>query len=114
MDIFGLKKSYSKKPKFTKKGVSHTKDGHVRRKPSKWDGEKSNFTGEGGEWRGLTRKTVANPDKVHTQDNKRQVFQKDFGRKIGVDKNGNAVTKVRVVLEPNGDLVTSFPQGGFQ
>jgi hypothetical protein len=33
----------------------------------------------------------------------------DFGRQIGVDMNGNPVTRMRLIVEPNLDVVTAFP-----
>jgi RHS repeat-associated protein len=39
----------------------------------------------------------------------RTVFEHDFGRLIGTDIAGNPASRLRVVVEPNGDVVTAFP-----
>ena len=33
----------------------------------------------------------------------------DFGRQIGIDMNGNPVTRIRLIIEGNLDVVTAFP-----
>ena len=56
-----------------------------------------------------TMRTINNPDRVCKQADGRTVYEKDFGRTVGSDPQG-PVTKVRTVVEPNGEIVTSFPQ----
>lgn len=40
----------------------------------------------------------------------RTVYDYDFGRVIGTDINGNPATSLRVVVAPNGSVVTAFPK----
>jgi len=37
-------------------------------------------------------------------------YEYDFGRAIGTDMSGNPANTLRVVLEPNGTVVTAFPK----
>ncbi len=37
------------------------------------------------------------------------IFEYDFGRKIGVSISGNPATRIRVVIRPNGTVLTAFP-----
>jgi len=39
----------------------------------------------------------------------RTQFEYDFGRAIGTDIGGNSASRLRVVVEPNGEEVTAFP-----
>lgn len=108
VDIFGLKCAVPpKKVNFTAEGVSHVKDRHIGNHPD-WT-HKSKWTVQGGEWRAKARDTFRNPDRV-SRDGTRYVFEKEYKKPVGVDRDGNDIFKVRVVTEENGDLVTTFPQ----
>lgn len=109
-DSLGLK--CAKKPFFSKKSHHHIKKRHV----SKVSGE-SATKWKGGKYEKLTQKTLGDPDRVNYQTGGRAVYEKDFGDKV-VGHEYNPVTgkydvpvnKVRVVVEPEGEVVTSFPQ----
>ncbi|WP_272877579.1 RHS repeat-associated core domain-containing protein, partial [Pectobacterium polaris] len=55
------------------------------------------------------------PSKVNlTRDGSRFVYEKTLLKIIGRTPEGEALTKVRVVVESNGDLVTAFSQSVFR
>lgn len=37
------------------------------------------------------------------------IFEYDFGRPIGIDMNGNSASHLRVVVSPQGEVITAFP-----
>ena len=98
--------------KLTDDGISHVKDRHVAGNNPYWE-HKSKWTINNAEWKSVTRDVFRNPDKV-SYDGNRIIFEKDIGKKVGVSSNGDALTKVRVVTESDGSLVTSFPQKEFK
>lgn len=49
-----------------------------------------------------------------SMDSDRFVYEKQFNKVMGVDANGNNLYKVRVVVDKNGYLVTSFPQADWK
>lgn len=55
------------------------------------------------------KRTVKRPDKVTCQANGRKLYEKDFGRQIGT----KGETVQRVVIEEDGNLVTTFPTKDF-
>ncbi|KYF50739.1 hypothetical protein BE04_20775 [Sorangium cellulosum] len=101
----------SRPPFFTNKSHHHIQARHV---------SKTNFPNKtkwkGGKYEKPANKTLRNPDRVTPQDGGRIVYEKDFGRTTGYEfnpatgKHDLPVSKVRVVVEPNGEIVTAFPQ----
>jgi hypothetical protein len=51
-------------------------------------------------------KGVSRPN---TRNRPGTIFEHDFGRQIGVDISGNPATRIRVVVRPDGTVVTAFP-----
>jgi hypothetical protein len=51
-------------------------------------------------------KGVSRPNTLNRPGN---IFEYDFGRQIGVDISGNPATRIRVVVRPDGTVVTAFP-----
>jgi hypothetical protein len=37
------------------------------------------------------------------------IFEYDFGSSIGTNIGGNATSRLRVVVDPNGNVITAFP-----
>jgi RHS repeat-associated protein len=112
VDALGLRcKKPPKKVNLTNEGVRHVKDRHIGNKPG-WE-HKSKWTARNGEWKAKARDTFRNPDKV-SRDGDRYVYEKEYKKPIGKDKDGNDLYKVRVVTEENGDLVTTFPQADWK
>ncbi|MFD1427926.1 hypothetical protein JOD24_002248 [Kroppenstedtia sanguinis] len=101
------KKGTPTKVTFSADSKKHVRDRHVGNKPG-WE-HKSKWTVSGGEWVTYSRKTFRKPDKV-SKDGDRFVYEKEFSDPIGVDANGDKLYKVRVVVEKDGEVVTSFPQ----
>ncbi|MEK4186739.1 RHS repeat-associated core domain-containing protein [Paenibacillus sp. FSL L8-0494] len=88
-------------------GVKHVSQRHIGNVIG-WE-HKSKWIVTGGEWRTYTRSTVREADRV-SLDGDRFIYEKEFKKAIGVDVDGNNLYKVRVVLEQDGSLITSFPQ----
>lgn len=104
------KKNKRESPKtinFSKESNRHVDQRHIGNKPG-WE-HKSKWTVKSGEWRTYTRKTFRDYDRI-SKDGDRFVFEKEFKHPIGVDKNGDKLYKVRVVVEKDGEVVTAFPQ----
>jgi hypothetical protein len=52
-------------------------------------------------WQGTSRaNTLGRPGTI---------FERSFGRQIGVDMGGNAASNLRVVVSPGGEVITAFP-----
>jgi len=112
VDALGLRcKKPPKKVNLTQEGVRHVKDRHIGNKPG-WE-HKSKWTARNGEWKAKARDTFRNPDKM-SRDGDRYIYEKEYKKPIGKDKDGNDLFKVRVVTEENGDLVTTFPQAEWK
>jgi hypothetical protein len=45
----------------------------------------------------------------NTQGRPGQIFEFDFGSQIGTNAGGSVATRLRVVVGPNGEVVTAFP-----
>uniref|UniRef100_UPI003F52ABD1 RHS repeat-associated core domain-containing protein n=1 Tax=Kosakonia cowanii TaxID=208223 RepID=UPI003F52ABD1 len=103
--------SLPKKINLTHEGVHHVKQRHVGNK-SGWD-HKSKWTISNAEWKSTVRDVFRKPDRI-TRDGSRFVYEKTLSRTVGQTPEGEALTKVRVVVEANGDLVTAFPQSVFR
>ncbi|WP_308455370.1 RHS repeat-associated core domain-containing protein, partial [Pectobacterium odoriferum] len=112
IDPLGLAKCpLPSKVNLTRDGVQHVKDRHVGNKIG-WD-HKSKWTIGNAEWKSTVRNVFRNPDRI-TRDGSRFVYEKTLPRTVGRTPEGEALTKVRVVVESNGDLVTAFPQSVFR
>ncbi|MFP1813209.1 RHS repeat-associated core domain-containing protein, partial [Lonsdalea quercina] len=112
IDPLGLAKCpLPSKVNLTRDGVQHVKDRHVGNKIG-W-GHKSKWTIGNAEWKSTVRNVFRNPDRI-TRDGSRLVYEKTLLRTVGRTPEGEALTKVRVVVESNGDLVTAFPQSVFR
>ncbi|CAH1223239.1 hypothetical protein PAECIP111893_04938 [Paenibacillus plantiphilus] len=96
---------------FTGDGVKHVEQRHIGN-VSGWE-NKSKWTVTGGYWRTYSRDTIKSADRV-SMDGDRFVYEKQFNKVMGVDANGNNLYKVRVVVDKNGYLVTSFPQADWK
>jgi RHS repeat-associated protein len=57
----------------------------------------------------LIETAVKADTKVMRESGGRLVLEHAFETMIGIDKSGQATNKIRVVLEPNGQIVTAFP-----
>ncbi len=100
------------KLKLSRKGVAHIKEGHVGNRPGK--AHKSKWTVSNAEWKKTARNVFRNPDRI-VKSGDRYIYEKDYkGKVFGVDPDGAPLSKVRVVVEKNGDIVTSFPQKDFK
>ncbi|WP_044640085.1 hypothetical protein [Risungbinella massiliensis] len=63
------------------------------------------------------KETLRNPDRITKQGERkytRWVYEKEFNKPLGVDANGDILTKVRVVVDRRGIVVTGFPQKDFK
>jgi hypothetical protein len=45
----------------------------------------------------------------NTQDRPGAIFIREFGQTIGADARGNPVTRLKVVLGDDGQLITAYP-----
>lgn len=61
------------------------------------------------EWREYARKTVKHPHRVTRQSDGNFLFEKKFSVSVGLNKKNQKDYYLRVVLKPNGHLVTAFP-----
>lgn len=112
VDPLGLAKCpLPSKVNLVRDGVQHVKDRHVGNKIG-WD-HKSKWTIGNAEWKSTVRNVFRNPDRI-TRDGSRLIYEKTLPRIVGRTPEGEALTKVRVVVESNGDLVTAFPQSVFR
>lgn len=58
----------------------------------------------------LEERTIKKPDRKTAQFDGRMVYEKDFGRRVGI----KGETKLRVVVDPiKNKILTSFPKGEF-
>ena len=53
--------------------------------------------------------TSTGTSRANTFNRPGTIFEKDFGTAIGTDIGGNPATKLRVVVRPDGTVVTAFP-----
>ncbi|WP_242336832.1 pre-toxin TG domain-containing protein, partial [Anaeromyxobacter sp. SG66] len=64
---------------------------------------------EGTDFLQLVETAVRSDSKTMYESGGRLVVEHAFDAMIGIDKSGQATNKLRVVLEPNGQVVTAFP-----
>ncbi|SDW87413.1 Protein of unknown function [Marininema mesophilum] len=106
------KQNYKKKVKppnkiiFSRKSNRHVEERHMGNKKFPY---KSKWTISGGQWRTYSRNTFRKPDRV-TKDGDRFIYEKEYKEPLGVDEDGSKLYKIRVVVNKNGEVVTSFPQ----
>jgi hypothetical protein len=89
-------------------GVIHVERRHVSTSNRDF-AHKSKFLG-GGQWRTWARDTFKKPDRVSTQSNGFIVYEKQFSKQVGYESDGTKLYKVRVILTPEGNVWTAFPQ----
>lgn len=77
-----------------------------------WD-HKSKWIIGNAEWKSTVRNVFCNPD-IITRDGSRFVYEKTLSKAVGRTPESEVLTKVRVVVESNGDLVTAFLQSDFR
>ncbi|SCC12770.1 RHS repeat-associated core domain-containing protein [Kosakonia oryzendophytica] len=103
--------SLPSKVNLTRGGVQHVKERHVGNKIG-WE-HKNKWVIGNAEWKSTVRHVFRNPDRI-TRDGSRFVYEKTLSKAVGRTPEGEVLTKVRVVVESNGDLVTAFPQSVFR
>jgi len=93
----------------TPNGLQHIIDRHWPTSGAKGAGKfAAGTTGES--LRVLIDEAVAKgKSRPNTQGRPGQIFEYDFGRKIGVDLFGAPTSKLRVVVSPAQEVVTAFP-----
>ena len=97
----------------TPEGVDHVKDRHVGNNDG-WD-HKSKWTLNNADWKSAARDPFRNPDRVsYDEYYNRYIFEKEYKYQVGISPAGESLEKVRVIIEENGDLVTTFPQKEFK
>lgn len=92
----------------TPDGERHIRDRHIGTHPDFPD--KSKWT-DSSEWR-RQRETLGQPDRVWRQPDGRWRYERQFDKPVGTGPNGEPCRWVRTIVEPNGDVVTSFPASG--
>ena len=111
VDPLGLK--CERKVIWTKKGWKHIYDRHFKKKSPRW-GHKSKFeVGDEQDLRKIIEKTVHKGNESF-QEFGRTAYEHDFGKVVGsrINKQTGAIeyqTKVRVILDKFGEIVTAFP-----
>jgi hypothetical protein len=93
----------------TPDGERHVRDRHIgnhRDFPdkSKWK--------DSSEWRRRQRETLGQPDRVWRQPDGRWRYERKFDKPVGTGPDGEPCYWARTIVEPNGDVVTSFPASG--
>ncbi|WP_137790953.1 DNRLRE domain-containing protein [Bacillus sp. E(2018)] len=98
-----------KKINFTKKGVDHVKKDHRNPKKAK---DKSQWTVS--DWQYYAKYTFKHYDRWEVERYGRYTYQRAYSKALGVNKKGKKLYKVKVTLERDGDLVTTYPLQKFQ
>ncbi len=47
--------------------------------------------------------------RLNTNDRPGTIFEHDFGSTIGTNVGRSATSRLRVVVDPNGNVITAFP-----
>lgn len=90
-------------------GERHIRDRHVGSHPQFPDKSKWRDISE---WRRRQRETLKKPDRIWRQPDGRWRYERRFDQPVGTGPSGEPCHWVRTVVEPNGDVVTSFPASG--
>jgi hypothetical protein len=57
----------------------------------------------------IDRAVVQGSSRPNTHGRPGTIHEIDVGRPIGIDANGNATSRIRVVVRPDGTVITAFP-----